>query len=88
MNSFNGVKNSWNDYGQKLPYWGVITQSQYETSNISDKAMLDFFVSGRNVLNKSFENIQKYNVRLNYHSALDFGCGVCRFYLFINIDII
>jgi 2-polyprenyl-3-methyl-5-hydroxy-6-metoxy-1,4-benzoquinol methylase len=73
--------NSWKQYGQQDPYFGVCSDPRYRSKNLTDEALKNFFQSGE-------EHIADVVARLNTYfpsfktasikSVLDFGCGTGR----------
>ncbi len=69
----------WVRWGQRDPYFAVITNEKFRLSNIDDDARREFFESGRQhaiyVLNFAR---QLRGIEFKPDRALDFGCGVGR----------
>lgn len=69
----------WEQFGEKDPYWAVITLDKYRAENMSAETMNEFYASGEYQVNWMFDLIRE-RVDPNFApaSALDFGCGVGR----------
>lgn len=70
---------AWEQWGQRDPYFGVITDPKYRRSAISEEAKREFFESGaahvQYVLTTIRQHIDPY---FTPRRILDFGCGVGR----------
>ena len=70
---------AWLQWGERDPYFAVITDAQYRSGQITEEARTRFFDSGRwhagYVLNACSRLI---GGRFSARRALDFGCGVGR----------
>ena len=69
----------WEKWGQKDPYFAVLTAEKFRRSRLTDEARAEFFDSGRkylhNILKVCKEKIDK---DFSPETALDFGCGTGR----------
>lgn len=70
---------SWDFYGSRDPYFGVLTSSIYHQANLTSEARRDFFETGTNHMLEVVDSI-KAHVDSSFEPArgLDFGCGVGR----------
>ncbi len=70
---------AWEKWGQKDPYFGVITDEKFRSKNINDDLKKEFFISGENDIKQVTEIIKKFvDSSFNPSLALDFGCGTGR----------
>jgi 2-polyprenyl-3-methyl-5-hydroxy-6-metoxy-1,4-benzoquinol methylase len=69
----------WERFGEKDPYWAVITHDKYRQPNLSPQVVAEFYETGESQINWLFDQIRKF-VRPDFApaSSLDFGCGVGR----------
>jgi len=68
---------AWERWGQRDPYFGVLSDQKYRRANISN-TKTDFFDSGDQHIANVLEGIEKHFGPVPKASALDFGCGVGR----------
>jgi SAM-dependent methyltransferase len=78
---------NWDYFGQKCPYFGVVTLPQNRPENFDEKARQEFFQTGRNYIEWLMDFIRK-NIDRNFHpkNSVDFGCGVGRLLIPIAQD--
>jgi 2-polyprenyl-3-methyl-5-hydroxy-6-metoxy-1,4-benzoquinol methylase len=72
---------SWEQYGDKEPYFGVCTDPRYKTKNLNEAALKDFFQSGEQHVSEVLTKLKSYFplADLNsFQNVLDFGCGTGR----------
>jgi SAM-dependent methyltransferase len=66
----------WEKWGKKDPYFATLVHEMFRSKNLTDKAKLEFFQSGRHwisyVLKVSRDHLDH---DFSPKSALDFGCG-------------
>lgn len=67
----------WERWGQKDPYFGVLTDPKYHKANI-ENSKADFFESGALHVANVLDQVQKHFGPIQRANALDFGCGVGR----------
>ncbi|MDP9172625.1 MAG: class I SAM-dependent methyltransferase [Planctomycetota bacterium] len=69
----------WERFGEKDPYWAVITHEKYRQPNLSAAVVQEFYETGESQVDWLFETVRRF-VRPDFApvSALDFGCGVGR----------
>ena len=69
----------WEKWGQREPYFGVLTQDKFRRTNLGDAAKQEFFESGRSHVNWVFNLCQRhFDPNFSPKRVLDFGCGVGR----------
>ena len=69
----------WEKWGERDPYFAVLTNPKYRTANLSDEVRREFFDSGRLHVNHVLDACQRYvNPQFSRGSVLDFGCGTGR----------
>ncbi len=69
----------WEKWGQRDPYFGILTHEKYRKVNITESVRSDFFESGKLDANYVIATCQKYiDQSFKPSSVLDFGCGVGR----------
>jgi SAM-dependent methyltransferase len=69
----------WKYYGEHDPYFGVATVDAFLSGNIDDDARSGFFTSGRDYVDRVWEEIGKrFGEGFRPRRAVDFGCGVGR----------
>jgi 2-polyprenyl-3-methyl-5-hydroxy-6-metoxy-1,4-benzoquinol methylase len=69
----------WEKWGQKDPYFGVLTHDKYRSQNITEEAKKEFFESGRSYISHVLEVCrQQFDRGFTLKRALDFGCGTGR----------
>jgi 2-polyprenyl-3-methyl-5-hydroxy-6-metoxy-1,4-benzoquinol methylase len=75
----NATDENWDYFGQKCPYFGVITSQQYKPENFDGKARQEFFQTGRQYVTWLMDFIHQ-NINPDFHpkNSVDFGCGVGR----------
>jgi len=69
----------WQKFGDRDPYFAVLTDKSYQTHNLNEQTKEEFFQTGYHYV---FHILTKIREHLNPHyiprQALDFGCGVGR----------
>ncbi len=69
----------WEKLGRNNPYFGVLTDDKYRTSNLTDENIGDFFESGSEHIKHVLKFIRNHiDPNFTIKKALDFGCGVGR----------
>lgn len=68
----------WREVGVKNPYWGVISEPQYDKDNLTPQALDDFYLTGRNLIDELAKDLAWLTGKPPSGRALDFGCGVGR----------
>lgn len=70
---------SWEEWGRREPYFGVITQAKFRRAELSNEALTEFFESGVRHVDYVLQAIRQHvDPAFLPASALDFGCGVGR----------
>jgi SAM-dependent methyltransferase len=70
---------AWEEWGRRDPYFGVITDPKFRSSQMSEQTKREFFDSGRWHVNYVMQVIRKYvDANFEPQRALEFGCGVGR----------
>jgi cyclopropane fatty-acyl-phospholipid synthase-like methyltransferase len=69
---------SFQKFGQRCPYWAVLTQDEYRSKEIGPEAWDQFFLSGQQHVASVLRLLDKHFPTFNPRRALDFGCGVGR----------
>jgi 2-polyprenyl-3-methyl-5-hydroxy-6-metoxy-1,4-benzoquinol methylase len=71
--------NSWEHFGKKNPYYGVLSDEKFRTQNLSAENRRLFFQLGEEHVDKLLQSVQKhFGSFRSQGKALDFGCGVGR----------
>lgn len=72
------IKKNWTEYGQKEPYWSVLTANDYTLKNISESRE-QFYNSGKEEVEGVVSILRRNDIDLNnLKSCLEYGCGVGR----------
>jgi ubiquinone/menaquinone biosynthesis C-methylase UbiE len=75
----NDTDKEWEKFGEVDPYFGVLTEDKYRSTNLDMSNKKDFMGSGHEYLGHVLAVIKKHIVpELVIKNALDFGCGVGR----------
>lgn len=70
---------AWEEWGRRDPYFGVITNPKFRSSEMSPEALKEFFESGRTHVDYVMQVIHRdIDPTFAPKSVLDFGCGVGR----------
>jgi 2-polyprenyl-3-methyl-5-hydroxy-6-metoxy-1,4-benzoquinol methylase len=70
---------AWEEWGRREPYFGVITDSKFRSSEMTEQTKREFFESGRWHVNYIMQFIHKcVDANFEPKRVLDFGCGVGR----------
>lgn len=79
MKGFNDPPSDWERFGEREPYWAVLTEDKFRGSKINPQTRREFFQSGEAHLDSVTETIRKtLDAGFSPQRALDFGCGVGR----------
>lgn len=68
----------WRIIGDEDPYHGVLTHDRFRRDQLTDEALVDFFMSGRGEVEHYLQRMRVLFGDFQPRSALDFGCGVGR----------
>jgi protein-L-isoaspartate O-methyltransferase len=70
---------AWEMIGRSEPYFGVLVESKYKASSLTEPAREDFFRSGEEYVARMIQTIRRHFDHTGaFERALDFGCGVGR----------
>jgi len=70
---------TWEHFGRKDPYFGVLTSPTFRSDQLSDDARSSFFESGKRYVDRALDLVrEKIDPTFRPTRALDFGCGVGR----------
>jgi SAM-dependent methyltransferase len=70
---------AWEAWGQRDPYFGVITNPKFRMSEMDEHTKQEFFESGKTDVHRVLTTIQKFiDPGFTPRTVLDFGCGVGR----------
>jgi SAM-dependent methyltransferase len=70
---------AWRAWGEKDPYFGVITQPKFRRANLTPELLDEFFRSGQKHVDHILAMCKRYvDPQFKPKRALDFGCGVGR----------
>ena len=70
---------SWRDYGDKDPYFGVVTNDSFRRENLDEDARERFFELGEERVEICVSAADTFFAgTMQYGTALDFGCGAGR----------
>jgi SAM-dependent methyltransferase len=68
----------WRELGAAQPYWGVLTQSEYRTENLTPERIEAFYASGVRYIDDIVGMLKRATGAAPGGRALDFGCGTGR----------
>lgn len=72
----------WEKYGQRDPYYGVLSTPEYRRENLDEETLARFFHSGQLHVARVMETAERhFGNTFRSGAALDFGCGVGRLVL-------
>ena len=70
---------AWQRWGEKEPYYAVVTDEKYLAENLGDDGVDEFFERGRQHLDNTFTLLHEHvDATFTPTRALDFGCGTGR----------
>jgi SAM-dependent methyltransferase len=70
---------AWEEWGRRDPYFGVITDPKFRSTELNEQAKREFFESGATHVHGVLATIRKHiNPEFAPRTVLDFGCGVGR----------
>ncbi len=76
---FENSDHEWQLFGDKNPYYGVISDEKLQQKNLNEETMVEFWNSGLDYIDSVFLNIEHHiDPDFKPERALDFGCGVGR----------
>ena len=68
----------WQAWGEKDPYFGVLTEERYRRRKLTAEALEEFFRTGRRHIEEILAACRRHFGEISTRRALDFGCGVGR----------
>jgi 2-polyprenyl-3-methyl-5-hydroxy-6-metoxy-1,4-benzoquinol methylase len=69
----------WQAWGNRDPYFAVLTDPKYRADALTSDAKLEFFASGKRTVNYVLQTCRQYfDAEFAPQRILDFGCGVGR----------
>jgi SAM-dependent methyltransferase len=68
----------WQAWGERDPYYAVLTEQRYRDGRLTPEALDDFFRSGREHLTETLAACRQHLGEVSTQRSLDFGCGVGR----------
>lgn len=68
----------WQLWGERDPYFGVLTQERFRRGELTDDAYQDFFRLGREQARTILADSRHYLGEVSTRHTLEFGCGVGR----------
>src|SRR5580704_8517953 len=69
----------WEKWGQRDPYFGVLTDNRFRQKRLTADTKAEFFASGARDIDHVFQVCREHICPdFRPRSALDFGCGVGR----------
>jgi 2-polyprenyl-3-methyl-5-hydroxy-6-metoxy-1,4-benzoquinol methylase len=72
----------WEKWGKENPYYGVLNNSQFLNSNLTDASRTEFFSTGEHHVNHVFETVRsRVKPGFSPERVLDYGCGTGRLVL-------
>ena len=75
----NSTDDAWRAWGERDPYFAVLTNPIFRRANLDEAAMREFFESGeRQVDHLLFHCRRHFGSTFSFGRTLDFGCGVGR----------
>jgi SAM-dependent methyltransferase len=76
---FENSDKEWEIFGERNPYYGVITQDKFQGRNLGEDVKAEFWQSGQDYVDAVFHRIRNLvDPDFRPENALDFGCGVGR----------
>ena len=68
----------WQAWGEKDPYFGVLTDERYRRGKLTAESLEEFFRTGRSHIEEILAACRRHCGELSTRRSLDFGCGVGR----------
>jgi 2-polyprenyl-3-methyl-5-hydroxy-6-metoxy-1,4-benzoquinol methylase len=68
----------WQAWGEKDPYFGVLTDERYRRGRLTAESLEEFFRTGRSHIGEILAACRRHFGELSTRRSLDFGCGVGR----------
>lgn len=76
-----GTDEDWQAWGERDPYYGVLSHAQYRRVRLTPESLEEFFRSGREELEQVLAACRTHLGEVSTQRSLDFGCGVGRMLL-------
>lgn len=73
-----GTDEDWQAWGERDPYYGVLTHEQFRRARLTPESLEAFFRSGREELDQVLAACRRHLGEFSTQRSLDFGCGVGR----------
>ena len=75
---FEHIKNVWEHLGETEPFWSVISDERFQTSNIEDNTV-EFYGSASENVDLFIKTLERNSIDISkLKSCLEYGCGVGR----------
>lgn len=68
----------WQAWGERDPYFGVLTHPQFRRANLTLQSLEEFFQTGRDELRDLIDDCRRHVGSVSTRCTLEFGCGVGR----------
>ena len=79
MGLFDNPNESWRQFGQKDPYYGVLSAEEFRAKNLTQASLKTFFDSGETHIEHMLRTAaERLKCKVGTAAAMDFGCGVGR----------
>jgi ubiquinone/menaquinone biosynthesis C-methylase UbiE len=75
---------SWKKWGERDPYYGVLSDDEFKLTALTDSAKKKFFDSGQHHIDRVLALVRERFGQIRHDSALDFGCGAGRLLLALS----
>ena len=73
-----GTDHDWQAWGERDPYYGVLSHDRFRRARLTPEALQDFFQIGRTEMGEILAECRASCGELSTQRSLDFGCGVGR----------
>ena len=73
-----GTDRDWQSWGERDPYFGVLSHERFRRRQLTPEALEDFFRIGRAEMLEILAEARGHFAALTMRRTLDFGCGVGR----------
>lgn len=73
-----GTDSDWQAWGERDPYFGVLTQERFRRENLTPGALDEFFRMGQEDVGQVLADCRRHVGEVSTRRTLDFGCGVGR----------
>lgn len=78
LKNFSQLQESWDNFGKTEPWWSVVTDQQFASSNVHFEAIEEFYSQGNDHVNFMEMILQDHGYTFQDKIILDFGCGLGR----------